>query len=211
MSDRARHPLELLAHDIRNSSGLVAGALTEIRASLGPSAAELEPFLRIANRGVRQLLLFADRCSVEGEHTRSGAPAVGAGEGVELDVALRDAVAAAREAFAKKSHRIEVASVGEPVALAGSSRWIGVVLTEGLLLALRSADKAVRVTALTDGERATVAIENDGATPAVFTEAGSPAATAFHTLSRTVEAMGGSATGNDKSFRILLTLPLVPG
>jgi hypothetical protein len=206
MSERARHPLEQLAHDIRNSSGLVAGALTEIRASLGESEADYDVYLRIANRGVRQLLLLADRCSVDGENARTGPPS--SGEGIELDAALQAAATQAREAFAKKSHRIDVVPVGEPVALAGSSRWVGVVLTEALLLALRSAAKQVRVTALSDGEFATVAIENDGSTPANFPEEGSASAIAFETLSRTLEAMGGNASGNTKTFRILLTLPL---
>jgi signal transduction histidine kinase len=205
MSERARHPLEQLAHDIRNSSGLVAGALTEIRATLGASEAEYEVFLRIAGRGVRQLLLLADRCSVEGENARSGPPV--AADGIELDEALQTAATQAREAFAKKSHRIEVSPVGEPVALAGSSRWIGVVLTEALLLALRSAAKTVRVTALTDGELATVAIENDGTSAATFPDDGTAASIAFLTLSRTLEAMGGSASGNTKTFR-LLSFPL---
>lgn len=201
---KARHPLEQLAHDVRNSAGLVTGALAELRVGLGAAAEEHELFLRIASRGVRQLLVLADRCAVEGEHARTGAPTDVTG--ADLDTALKTAVDQAHEAFGKKSLKVEVSPADEPLRLHGSPRWISVVLTESVLLALRSASKSAKITVLTDGENATISLENDGARPA--TDDDTPEGRALHLLSTTLEAMGGHVTTSAKAFRLLLTMPL---
>jgi signal transduction histidine kinase len=204
-SQPSRHSLEQLAHDVRNSAGLVSGALAEIRASLGPAADDQEVFLRIANRGVRQLLVLADRCAVEGERARSGAPTDGTG--ADLDATLLAASETAKEAFGKKSLQVEIAPSDAGARLRGSPRWIGVVLTECVLLALKSASKQVRLTALTDGEAATIAIESDGQRPLV--EDDSAEGRALQMLSSTLAAMGGSVVSSPKAFRLLLTMPLL--
>lgn len=204
---KARHPLEQLAHDVRNSAGLVTGALAELKASLGPSAEDHELFLRIASRGVRQLLVLADRCAVEGEHARAGAPADATG--ADLEASLRTALDHAHEAFGKKSLKIELAPLDAPLRLRGSARWIGVVLTESVLLALRSASKTAKVTVLDDGENATISLENDGTRPAIDDD--SPEGRAFHLVATTLDAMGGHVTTSAKAFRLLLTLPLAKG
>ena len=206
MSDRRRHSLEQLAHDVRNSAALVSGALSEIRAGLGASAASHEVFLRIAGRGVKQLLILADRCAVEGEHARIGGAAPGSG--ADLDAALKSACDTAQEAFGKKSLRIDLVPSGDATKVKGSPRWMAVILTETVLLALKSAAQQVRVTALTDGDTATVSVESDGVRPLVESE-DSPDGQAFQQVVATLAAMGGSATTNAKSFRLLLTFPLV--
>ena len=202
---KVRHPLEQLAHDVRNSAGLVTGALAELRVGLGEAAEEHELFLRIASRGVRQLLVLADRCAVEGEHARAGVPADVTG--ADLEAALRTAIDQAHEAFGKKSLKVELVPAGEPLRLRGSPRWISVVLTESVLLTLKGASMVAKVTVLTDGENATIALENDGTRPAVDDD--SPEGRAFHLLSSTLEAMGGHVTTSPKSFRLLLTMPLI--
>ena len=203
---KARHPLEQLAHDVRNSAGLVTGALAELRVGLGAAVEEHEIFLRIASRGVRQLLVLADRCAVEGELTRAGVPPDATG--TDLDTALQAAIDQAHEAFGKKSLKVELVPADEPLRLRGSPRWISVVLTESVLLTLKSAGKTAKVTALTDGENATIALENDGTRPAIDDD--SPEGRAFHLLSTTLEAMGGHVTTSPKGFRLLVTMPLSP-
>lgn len=201
---KTRHPLEQLAHDVRNSAGLVTGALTELKANLGSAADEHELFLRIAARGVRQLLVLADRCAVEGEHARTGAPADAMG--ADLETSLRAALDQAHEAFGRRSLTIELAPLDQPLRLRGSARWIGVVLTESVLLALRSASKTAKLTVLDDGENATISLENDGGRPAIDDE--SPEGRTFHLVATTLDAMGGHVTSSAKAFRLLLTLPL---
>jgi signal transduction histidine kinase len=152
--------LERIAHDLRGPAGVTLGALDEIERALGPTADELQPFLKIAHRGLRRILRSAERLDrtshLEGKgKTWNTTPC-------DLGVTVRQVVREAQLTEGRDRVVVEYASDGTPCIANVDVPWVRAALAEIVSNALRFAETRVLiVTSVTETE-VHVVISDDG-------------------------------------------------
>jgi two-component system OmpR family sensor kinase len=159
--------LQRLAHDLRGHAGVIHGALQELEASMGASAASGELFLAMAKRGVKRILRTADKLQQTGQIER-GTLALSKAE-CDIRQLIKEAAEEAHGIEGRKKINVELDMPGNIVSCPADGHWLSAAFFELLANAIRHAQARVRVTVTTKDEN-TVSIEvtDDGKPTAPF-------------------------------------------
>jgi K+-sensing histidine kinase KdpD len=161
---------ERVAHELRGPAGVTLGAIDELELALGAQAENHRALLAMARRGVGKVLRTAERLSKKSQ--LDSGRAVMAATQVDLRELVARAGKDAEQMEARRGIEVKVEAGDTPQLATLDESWALTAVTELVSLGIRAARREVRITLTREGERARVAVTDDGRPPASPVQSG---------------------------------------
>lgn len=135
--------LDRVAHELRGPAGVIDGAVQELEAALGPSAAEHRVLLDMMRRGVRRIVRTADRLQQTGQCERDNLELTK--QRCDLTELMKRAVTEAAATEGRKKIQVDIDAPPLHSYVDVDERWMGVAIYEIASNSIRHARESVRV------------------------------------------------------------------
>lgn len=155
--------LERVAHELRGPAGVTLGALSEIEASLGDSAGDLQRLFAMARRGAQRVVRVAERLQQTAQF--EGSPPELSRGPCDLSSVVEAAVRDAEALEARRKIRVVYDRPAAGCTCMGDPRWLSVAIFELTSNAIRHAREQVKIALESSADGVTLTITDDGPPP----------------------------------------------